>query len=157
MQQHEVGPAAGGQAVVLQPQQPRGLGGDGLKALAHGGRAGHVRHVQAHVGHFQQVGAAAAVPGVEHAVLAQRHRQPGGQQLGHARHATAAWVAVVAPLQRDVDKRVGHHAQLGLGHQGHEAAGVGVVHAVQRGQVRAGDAPVQAQALGFKGQRFYVA
>ena len=89
--------------------------------------------------------------------MAISHRQACGHQLGHAGHAPALGVGVVAALQGDVDERVGHHAQVGLTHQRDELAHVVVVHAVHGGEVRARDAAVQAQALGFKGQGFHVA
>ena len=50
---------------------------------------------------------AQAVPRVHHAVVAERDVDAGGHQLGHARHAAALRIAVVAALQRDVDQRVG--------------------------------------------------
>ena len=157
MQQHKVGMAARGQAVALQAQQAGRVHGHRIKALAHGRLAGHLAHVQAHVRGLQHVGAAAAVPGVEHAVVAKGHRQARSHQLGHAGHAPALGVGVVAALQGDVDERVGHHAQVGLTHQRDELAHVVVVHAVHGGEVRARDAAVQAQALGFISQGFHMA
>ena len=113
--------------------------------------------MQAHVRHFQHVAAAQRIPGVHDAVLAKCHIDAGGQQLGHARHAPALGVAVMSALQGDIDQRVGHHLQIGLGHERNEFADVVVVHAVHGCEVRAGDAPLQAQALRLIGQGFDVA
>ena len=49
----------------------RGVGRDGVEALAYGRLAGHLGDAQAHVGHFQHVAPAQRIPGVHAAVLAQ--------------------------------------------------------------------------------------
>jgi hypothetical protein len=41
-----------------QLERARGAGGDGFKALGHGGLAGHLAYVQTHVRHFQHIAAA---------------------------------------------------------------------------------------------------
>ena len=117
LQQHHVGLAAHCQPIALQAQGAGRVDGDGIKALAHGGLAGHLAHVQAHVRDFEHVTTAQAVPGVHHAVVAKGDVDAGRQQLRYARHAAAFGVAVVPALQRDVDQRVGYHVQLRLGHQ----------------------------------------
>jgi hypothetical protein len=56
--------------------------GHGLEALVHTSLTGHLRHVQAHVGHFQHVAASQAVPGVHHAVVTKGHGQPAASSSG---------------------------------------------------------------------------
>jgi hypothetical protein len=92
--------------------------------------AGHLRHVQAHVGDFEHVGAAHAVPGIHHAVVAESDVDAGGHEFGHAGHAAAFGIRVVAALQGDVDQRVGDHADAAFGDQGQQLGDVVVVHAV---------------------------
>ena len=66
--------------------------------------------------------------------------------LRHAGHAAALRVGVVAALQRDVDQRIGDGVDAGLGDQRQQLGDVVVVHGVHGGQVRAGDAALQARA-----------
>ena len=101
--------------------------------------------------------AAERVPRVHHAVVAEGDVDAGGQQLGHARHAAALRVAVVAALQRDVDQRVGDGVHAGLAHQRQQLGHVVVVHRVHRGQVRAGHAALQPEPLRLEGERLDVA
>ena len=113
--------------------------------------------MQSHLGHFKHVAASQAVPGVHHTVVPECHVDASRQQFRHAGHAAAFGVGVVAPLQRDIDQRVGDHMQLCLCHQGNEFADVIVVHAVHRGQVRACHSALQPESLRLKRQCFNVA
>ena len=73
--------------------------------------------MQTHVRDTKHVAAAHAVPGVHHAIVAKSDVDAGGQEFGHAGHAAAFGVAVVAALQGDVDQRIGNHADAGFGDQ----------------------------------------
>jgi len=157
MQQHKVGMRALFNAIALQAQQACRVQRDGIEALLHACAAGHLRHMQAHARHLQCIARSQAVPGVHHAVMAKRHRHASGHQLGHARHAPALGVGVVAALDRDVDQGVADNAQLRLGHQGHQLADVVVVHVLHGGKVGAGHAAMQPQALRVVGQRLHMA
>ena len=63
----------------------------------------------------------------------------------------------MAALQDDVDERVGDGMNAGFGDQRQELGDIIVVHRVHGGEVRAGDAAGEAQALGLGGQRLDVA
>ena len=93
---------------------------------------GHVRHIQ-HVARAQRV------PGVHDAVVAEGDADTGRLQLGHAREAAALGIGVVTALERDVDQWIGDRGDAGVGDEREQLADVVVVHAVHRGQVRAGD------------------
>ena len=156
LQDHQVRVAAGRDAVALQPEYPGRVLGNRHEARPHRVATGHHRHVQSHRGGVEHVGGAERIPGIHHAVLSERHRQPRRHQLGHPGHAAAFRIGVVAPLEDDVDQRIGDDPQLGLGHQRDQLADVVVVHGVHGGQVRSGDPAVEPQAPRFRRQRFDV-
>ena len=74
----------------------------------------HLRDMDGHMAHFEHVARTHRIPRVHHAVVAEADVDAGGHQLGHARHAAALGVGVVAALQRDVDERVGHGVHAGF-------------------------------------------
>ena len=113
--------------------------------------------MQPHLRDFQHIPGAQAIPRIHHAIVAERDVDPLRQQFRHPRHATPLGITVMPPLQGDIDQRIGHHVHPGFGHQGQQFAYVVVIHAVHRGQMRPGDPPLQAQALGFIGQRLHMA
>ena len=105
----------------------------------------------------EHVGAAQRIPGVHGAVLAEGDVDAVGAHLRHARHAAALRIGVVAALQHDVDQRVGDRVHARLGDQRQELRDVVIVHGVHGGEVRAGDAALQAEPLRLVGQRLDVA
>ncbi len=137
-------------------QDARRVRRDRVERRAHAVDAGHLRDVQTHRRNLQHVGAAERIPGVHHAVVSERDGDARLHQFGHTRHAAALRVRVVASLQRDVDQRIRDRAHLGLADQRDQFGHVIVVHRVHRGQVRAGDAALQPQALRLVRERLDV-
>ena len=77
--------------------------------------------------------------------------------LRHAGLAAALGIGVVAALQDDVDQRIGDGVNAGFGHQRQELRDIVVVHRMHRGEMRAGDAAGEAEALRLGGQRLDMA
>ncbi len=126
------------------------------KQSAIAGEAAHVGGVDGHEGDVEHVGAAERVPGVEDAVVAGGDEAAGGEQFGDAGEAAAFRVSIEAALQEHVGERVCDDRDAGGRHRREEAGCVEIVHRVHRGQVRAGDAALEAEALGFVGELFDV-
>ena len=76
--------------------------------------------MQAHESDVEHVRRAERIPGIKHAILAEADADAMGQHLGHAGHAAALGIGVVAALDDDVDQRIGHGGNLRLRHQRQE-------------------------------------
>ena len=105
----------------------------------------------------EHVGAAEPVPGVHHAILAERDGDAVRAQFGDARQAAPARIGVVPSLQRDVDERIGDRVDAGFGDQRQQLRDVVIVHRMHRGQMRAGRARAEAEALRLGRERLDVA
>ncbi len=119
--------------------------------------AGHLRDVDRHVADLQHVARSHRVPGIHDTIVPEGDIEAGIHQFAHAGHAAALRIGVVPALQHDVNQGVGDHVDPRLRHQRDQLGDVVVVHRVHRGQMRAGDASLQAKADGFRGQRLDMA
>ena len=87
------------------------------------------------MGDIEHVGAAEAVPGVHHAILAERDIDARVAQFRYARQPAPARVSVVPPLQRDVDERIGDDIDAGFGDQRDQLRDIVIVHRMHRSRV----------------------
>jgi hypothetical protein len=120
------------------------LGPEGADHPAHLGLAGELGHVHEHVGGVEQVGGAEPVPGVDHRVVADAHRGPGGPEGVDPGVAATARIAVVAALEHDVVEGVGDHLHPARRDQLDHLGGVGVGVGVHGGAVTGDDPTLEA-------------
>lgn len=84
IQHHEAGFFADGQPVVGQVHNGGILVGDHVVAVGHICGAGHLGHMQAHIGDVQHLGIAERIPGVEHTILTPANADAVGQHFRSA-------------------------------------------------------------------------
>ena len=113
--------------------------------------------MQPHEGHVQHVAGAQRIPRVAHAVLPPADADALRLHLAHPGQAAPLGVAVMPPLQHDVDERVGDGGDLRLGDQRQQFGDIVIVHGMHGGQVAGRHPPVQAKPLHLIGQRFDMA
>ena len=135
------------EAVAFEPHRPRRRLGDAGETPGDRLAAGHRNRVDRHMRDVEHVGAAEPVPGVHHAILAERDIDAGGAKLGNARQAAPARIAVMTTLQRDVDERIGDDIDPRFGDQRNELRDIVIVHRMHRGRVARRRAPAEPEPM----------
>src|SRR5690606_20708341 len=78
----------------------------------------------------------------------------GSHQLFHAGNAPRFWMAVTAPFQHQINRRVGDHVDAGVAHLANDPLGVGVIPGGHGAAVSGCNTPLPAVGERLVGQQF---